>query len=114
MKKGKQGFPAAQPTKPGGHDSFPEEMTLKVKCKVWGETKGRNQESRSRQRNNMSSCAKTLWSEGLNGSERKGEGREPTCREWDKVVGGVSKIALRLTLAAVGTGGRGTWPSLSS
>lgn len=58
----------AWPTQPRGHDSFPEDMTLKARYEVWGETKGRNQESRSRQRN-MSSRAKTLWSEGLNGGQ---------------------------------------------
>ena len=49
----------------------------------------------------------TKWRPG------KGEGREPMWGEWDKVVGRVSKITLKITLAAVGTDGRGTWPSLS-
>lgn len=40
----------------------------------------------------------TKWRAG-----RGEEGREPMWGEWDKVVGRVSKIALKITLAAVGT-----------
>ena len=32
--EGKQGIPLAGPTKARGQDSFPEEMTLKVRCEV--------------------------------------------------------------------------------